>query len=154
MAIALTTVTGSAQTGLTTPTYTVTADVAPDVNGKQYAITALGGTQTGVVAHSVASPFTITFWRPKILKILGYLNVNTGQLGAVSMNVYKVVTRKGVIPLAGQAPRNMVITTTFEVPAGADSADPLSVRAAESLHIGALTQQSAGLGDTTNSGII
>lgn len=155
MSISLTTpVTGLAQTGLTSPTYTVVSDVAPDVNGKQYAVTALGGTQTGVVAHSVASPFTITFWRPKILKILGSLNVVTGQLTNVPMNVYKIVTRKGVIPLSGQSARTMVITTTVEVPAGADSADPLSIRAALSAHAGSLSQQSAGWGDTLASGII
>lgn len=155
MSISLTSpVTGLAQTGLTSPTYTVVPDVAPDVNGKQYAVTALGGTQTGVVAHSVASPFTITFWRPKILKILSNLNVVTGQLTNVPMNVYKVVTRKGVIPLSGQSARTMVITTTVEVPAGADSADPLSIRAALSAHAGSLSQQSAGWGDTLASGII
>jgi len=34
-------VTGAAQTGLTSPTYTVTADTPPDANAKQYAVTAL-----------------------------------------------------------------------------------------------------------------
>jgi len=145
-------VTGAAQTGLTTPTYTLTSDVAPDVNGKQHAITALGGTQTGVVAHSVAAPFTVTFWRPKTFKSLGLLNAN-GQLSSVAMNVYKVITRKGVLPLAGQAYKNMQITTIIEVPAGSDTADSANVRAALSLHLGALNQQSAGLGDTTISGV-
>jgi len=145
-------VTGAAQTGLTSPTYTLTSDVAPDVNGKQHAITALGGTQTGVVAHSVAAPFTVTFWRPKTFKSLGLLNAN-GQLSSVAMNVYKVITRKGVLPLAGQAYKNMQITTIIEVPAGSDTADSANVRAALSLHLGALNQQSAGLGDTTISGV-
>lgn len=35
-------VTGAAVTGLTSPTYSLTTDVAPSLNGKQYAITAVG----------------------------------------------------------------------------------------------------------------
>lgn len=51
-------ITGAAQTGFTSPTYTLTSDLAPDNNGKQVAVTALGGTQVGVTTHSVAAPFT------------------------------------------------------------------------------------------------
>lgn len=146
-------VTGSAQTGFTSPTYTHASDVAPDVNGKQNAVTALGGTQAGVVAHSVAAPFTITFWRPKVYKLLGIPDPVTGVVGSVPMNVYKVITRKGVLPLAGQSYKNLQITTIVEVPAGADTADAANVRAALSLHIGSLSQQSSGFGDTVISGI-
>lgn len=145
-------VTGGAQTGFTAPTYTVSADVAPDVNGKQYAVTALGGTQAGVTAHSVASPFTITYWRPKIFKVLGI--VSNGVVAQVPMNVHKIITRKGVTPLAGQSIKPMVITTIMEVPAGSDTADAANVRAALSAHIGALSNQSAGVGDTVVSGVL
>lgn len=147
-------VTGSAQTGLTSPTYTLTADIAPDSNGKQNAVTALGGTQAGVNTHSVASPFTVTAVRPKILKGLGQANPVTGVIKNVPRNTYKLITRKGVIPLAGQSSVTMLVTTTVEVPAGADLADAPNVRAALSAHIGALSQQSAGIGDTAVSGII
>jgi len=147
-------VTGAAMTGLTTPTYTHIADVAPDINGKQVAVTALGGTQTGVQAHSVSSPFTITFWKQKVLKVLGKTNPVTGLLPSVPMNQYKVQTRKGVLPLAGQPAAVMDIQTIIRVPVGADAADPLSVRAALSAHIGALNQQSAGVGDTATSGVM
>lgn len=155
MSVALTTpVTGSAQTGLTAPTYTIAADMAPDVNGKQYAVTALGGTQTGVLAHSVASPFTTTFWRAKVLRVLGSPNPITGIVANVPVNVYKLITRKGVIPLAGQPTRVMTITTEIGVPAGADLADSEDVRAALSMHIGSLTQASAGIGDTAINGVV
>lgn len=147
-------VTGAAQTGLTTPTYTLTADIAPNANGKQWAVTALGGTQTGVSYHSVAAPFTISCFRPQNLKGLGKPNPVTGLIGNVENNVYKVITRKGVLPLAGQPYKNMIITTEISVPAGADLASPAEVRAALSAHIGAVSQQSAGIGDTTVSGII
>lgn len=146
-------VTGAAQTGFTSPTYTHVADTAPDVNGKQVAVTALGGTQAGVTAHSVASPFTTTFVRPKVFRSLGKPNPTTGLVKDVPRNVYKVITRKGVLPLAGQPYTNMLITTIIEVPAGSDTADPANLRAALSMHIGSISQQSAGVGDTTVSGI-
>lgn len=145
-------VTGSAQTGFTTPGYTNVAMSAPDANAKQIAITALTGTQAGVDVHTVSRPFTIAFWWPKILRVLPSLN-SSGQLPSVPMNVYKVITRKGVTPLAGQPSKTMLITSVIEVPAGSDTADAPNVRAALSSHIGALTQQSAGIGDTANSGI-
>lgn len=154
MAFALTTpVTGSAQTGFTAPTYTVVVDTPPESNGKQWAVTALGGTQTGVTTHSVASPFTVNFVRPKAYKVLGKPNPTTGLIVNVPMNVYHLITRKGCLPLAGQPFVPMVVRTSISVPAGADTADAPNVRAALALHGGATAQQSAGIGDTTVSGI-
>lgn len=146
-------ITGAAQTGFTTPTYTLSADVAPDINGKQNAVTALGGTQAGVTLHSVSSPFTITAVRPKVFKALGQPNPVTNRIKDVPRNVYKLITRKGVLPLAGQPFQNLLITTVIEVPAGSDVADAPNIRAALSAHIGALSQQSAGIGDTAVSGV-
>lgn len=155
MTIALTSpITGAAQTGLTSPTYTHVADTAPTPQGKQVAVTALGGTQTGVSVHSVAAPFTVSCFRPATFKALGKPNPTTGLISNVPKNQYKVITRKGVLPLAGQPYQTMQITTLIDVPAGSDLADPANIRAALSAHIGALTQQSAGIGDTAVSGII
>lgn len=147
-------VTGGAQTGLTSPTYTLTADVAPDANGRQWAVTALGGTQTNVATHSVASPFTITYWKPKIAKILGMPNPVTGVVSNVPNNTHKFIVRKGVTPLAGQPSRVMVLTLQMDVPAGADTADAEDIRAGLSLLVGAANQVSAGIGDTLVSGIM
>lgn len=147
-------ITGTAQTGLTAPTYTLTADIAPDANGKQNAVTALGGTQTGVTSHSVAAPFTVTAVRPKVFKALGKPNPTTGLIKDVPVNVYKVITRKGVLPLAGQPYVIALCKTEISVPAGSDLADAANIRAMLSAHIGALSQQSAGIGDTAVSGII
>lgn len=147
-------VTGAAQTGLTAPTYTLSADTAPAPNGKQFAVTALGGTQTGVAAHSVGQPFTVTMFRPLSPRVLGTPNPVTGRIASVPNNVYTVITRKGVVPLAGQPITTMVIESTIRVPAGADVADANSVRAALSQHIGVLSQQSAGVGDTTINGLL
>lgn len=147
-------ITGAAQTGFTTPTYTFVDDVAPDSNGKQKAVTAVGGTQAGVTVHSVAAPFTLTFIRPKAFKALGQPNPTTGRIASVPRNSYKLITRKGMLVLAGQPFQNMNITTVIDVPAGSDVADAANIRAALSAHIGTLTQAAAGIGDTTVSGVM
>lgn len=154
MAFGLTSpITGQPQTGLTTPTYTVTLDFAPDVNGKQYAVTALGGTQTGVTTHTAQSPFTTTYWRPKVSKLLGALGVN-GQYASVPVNTHKVLTRKGVTVAANQPASVLVIRTEIDIPAGSETFDAPNIRAALSAHFGALVQQSAGIGDTCVTNIV
>lgn len=145
-------VTGSAQTGLTSPTYTLAADVAPNTNGKQSVVTALGGTQTGVLVHTIQSPFSLNFVRPSVLRTLGNPG-NNGVIANVPRNVWRLITRKGVTPAANQPAQTMLVTTTIEVPAGADTYDGVNIRAALSAHIGALTQQSAGIGDSAVSGV-
>lgn len=147
-------VTGSTQTGLTTPTYTLTSDQAPAPNGKQWAVTALGGTQTNVDVHSVSKPFTLSVFRPQNLRTLPAANPVTGVIKNIPKNVYKVITRKGVAPAANQAAIPCLITTVIEVPAGADTYEPEDIRAALSLHVGALSAQSSGLGDTLINGLI
>jgi hypothetical protein len=147
-------ITGQAQTGLTSPTYTVVADTPPNINAKQWVITALGGTQTGVVAHSVAAPFSIAVFRPQNPQVLAPVNPVTGVLTKVPTNTYKMVGRKGVLPLAGQAYKTMTATLEVNVPAGADTADPANVRALLSALFGAAVQQSAGFGDTCITGTL
>jgi hypothetical protein len=145
-------VTGAAQTGFTSPTYTLVDDTAPTANGKQKAISVAGGTQAGFVVHSVSRPFTVTFVRPGIFKPLGKANPVTGVVASVPRNPWSILTRKAVLPLAGQPYQTMTVRTVVEVPAGADIADPTNVQAALSLHIGILTQQAAGIGDSALAG--
>jgi hypothetical protein len=146
MSVTLTSpITGAAQTGLTSPTYTHVPDFPLDVNSKQVAVTALGGTQGGVTAHSVDKPFTLTFKRPKVLK--------TPSSGANARNNYELLTRKGVNVAALSDPKIAIMRTTIEIPVGSESLDPSSLRAMISAHIGAITQQSAGLGDSTVNGV-
>jgi len=155
MSFALTTpVTGAAQTGLTSPTYTVTADTPPNSNSKQYVVTALGGTQTGVISHSVAAPFSVTMFRPQNPQVLSPVSPVTGVLTKVPTNTYKVIGRKGVLPLAGQAYKTALATLVLEIPAGSDTADPANIRALLSAMFGAIVQQSAGVGDTVVSGTL
>jgi len=147
-------VTGGAQTGLSSPTYTLTTDTAVDVNGKQHAVTALGGTQTSVRTHAVSDPFTVSFYRPKVPRALPTANPVTGKYSTIPRNTYGVVIRKGVNYAVNQAPDIMVIRCEISVPAGADAYDSVNVRAALSLLVGALSQQSAGIGDTAATGIM
>lgn len=147
-------VTGAAVSGLTTPTYTLTTDVAPSINGKQYAITALGGTQTGVDVHSVSKPFTLTFFRPVQLRTLPQANPVTGIIKNVPMNTYKLITRKGALPAANQNAMVARITTIIEVPAGSDTFEPEDLKAMVSSHFGAGWAQADGIAQTVLSGII
>jgi len=147
-------ITGLAQTGLTTPTYTLTADVAPDVTAKQWAVTALGGTQTGVRYHAPSDPFTITFFRPKNFQALGKPNPTTGVIKYVPMNRWRALGRKGMIPLAGQSAVVGSVDMSLNIPAGADSADSANIRALLSMVFGAFSQQSAAIGDTLIGGVL
>jgi hypothetical protein len=148
-------VTGGAQTGFTSPTYTIATDIYPGgVNGKQYAVTAVGGTQAGVRTHAVSDPFTIAFTRPGNTKVLPSPNPVTGRYGNIPNNSYSVIVRKGMNYAANQAPQIGLGRLYCEIPAGADAYDAPNVRAMNSLLIGALNAQSAGWGDTQASGIL
>jgi hypothetical protein len=146
-------VTGAPGTGLTSPTYTLASDTAPDVNGVARAVTTLGGIQTGVEVSSPSNPFTLLATRPKNLRVLPSLLAN-GQLPSVPKNTWTVSVRKGVDVLAGQPKQVMLAKLEISVPAGADTADPESVRAALSLLIGSLWEQSDQFGDAIVTGIL
>lgn len=147
-------VTGAAQTGLTGPTFTLTADTPPNSHSKQYAVTALGGTQTGVEAHSVSNPFTVTMERPVAYKQLGQPNPVTGAVANVPRNRHVIRVRKGTRPLAGQNPVVSSAVLNIDTAAGADLADPLSIKSMLSCMIGVVNQTSSGIGDTTISGVL
>lgn len=145
--------TGGAQTGLTSPTYTLTVDAAPTQNGKQYAVTALGGTQVGVTAHSLSSPFTLTYTRPAAPRGLGNAN-SAGNYVNVPFNKSTLLVRKGLTPASGQAVKIGTIRIEFDIPAGSDTFDAANVRAMVSAAVGYLNQVSAGIGDTLVTNIL
>lgn len=147
-------ITGATVTGLTSPTYTVAADVGPSPLTKQFVVTALGGTQTDVSVHSVASPFLISFTRPSAFKPLSIVNPTTGRLQSVPRNVWKMVVLKGATPLAGQASATIIARMEFAIPAGVDSADPNEVRALMSFLAGILSNQASGIAASFIDGVI
>lgn len=147
-------ITGAAVTGLTSPTYTVVNDTAPNINGKQYAVSALGGTQAGVDVNSVSKPFTITFFRPAQLKVLPQASPVTGIIKEVPVNTYKLITRKGAVPSVNQMTQVARVTTIIDVPAGTDTYEPEELRAMLSAHIGTLWAQASGIADTVVTGVL
>lgn len=147
-------VTGGAQTGLTSPTFTLVADKAPNAHANQWAVSALGGTQTGVEVHSVSNPFTLTVERPASYRLLGGVNPVTGVLGTIPRNTFTVRVRKGIVPLTGQNAVPALLECKLAIPAGGDVADPESIRAGLSLLLGAMWAESADIGDALVSGVI
>jgi hypothetical protein len=147
-------VSGAAQTGHSAPTFTVVADIPPNAQSRQYAVTANGGTQPFTDTHSASKPFTTTVSRPAILRQPPVPNPVTGVVGNSPKNNYGILTRKGTLPLTGQSPQVSTIRTELGIVAGADVADADAVRAMISAHIGVLTQLAAGIGDTAVSGIL
>lgn len=144
-------ITGGAQTGFTSPTYTVSLDSSPS-NCKQWTVTAAGGTQTGVTVHSISAPFTISFWRPLIYKLLQWITTALGvQPKSIPRNTHKLIVRKSV-SLSASVTSIAVATVELSIPAGAETSDPANCRAMLSALVGALNQQSAGWGDTLVSG--
>lgn len=144
-------ITGGAQTGFTSPTYTLTVDTNPAPNAKRWVILAIGGTQVGVETHTASKQFAIEVEKPAVIRQLSAPSSN-GQIVSVPTNRYRVTTSKSVLPASGQLPRPMNIKTEIPIPAGSESYDIANIRAAISAHIGALNQLSAGLGDSVQSG--
>lgn len=158
MSISLTSpVTGGAQTGFTTPTYTIVPDNAPNAStGKQWNVSAVSGAGNTPRLHAISDPFTITFERPGLLKTLsGLISGVTGLYGSVPENLYTCArVRKGVNIAANNIPRVMVLDFRGRVPAGSDAFNPVDIRAGLSLMVGSLSQISAGLGDTLTTGTL
>lgn len=148
-------VTGSAQTGFTSPSFTVAVDTPPNAWSKQWAVTAAGGSGLSTVdPHTGSSPFTVTVSRPQNVRSAPLANPVTGAMGNSPRNVFTVMVRKGMRPGVNQNPQTAVFRCDLSVVAGADVTEPDDVRAALSLLIGALNQQSAGIGDTLINAVL
>lgn len=138
-------------TGLTNPTFTLTADQASVPNAKQYVVSALGGTQTGVETHTASNPFTLTGFKPVSYLPLGDINLNSGLPNSFPKNTYSFVTRKGVEVYSGIR-RIMTIKTVIDIPAGSEIQDPESISAAFVAHAAALHVNAAELRNTLVAG--
>jgi hypothetical protein len=147
-------ITGATVAGFTSPTYTLTADTPPNNNSVQYAVSAVGGTQTGVDVNAVSKPFTLTMFRPPMLKGLPQKNAVTGVIPNLPVNAYKILTRKGAEPAAEQIPALVRVYTVVEVPAGVDTYSPEEAKAAWSAHVGCLNGNSSAIMDVFLTGVI
>jgi len=146
-------ITGAANSLLTSPTYTIVADTAPNAVSKQYNVSALGGTQTSVTTHSVSSPFTMTAFRPQTFKVLGQPNAS-GVIKTFPKNEYSFLVRKGVGVLANQPIQTASIRVTVSIPAGADTYDKPNIAALVSAAIGLMTQIPQGVFDLGVTGTL
>jgi len=119
-------ITGAAITGFTTPTYTLSADTAPNGNTLSAYVSVIGGTQTGVLAHSYSTPFTRSVTRPSSFRSFAsaVLNGVTGQYSKVPYNEFKTLTRKAAAYATNQYAVNekretlrlYANTETFDLP--------------------------------------
>lgn len=144
---------GTAYTGVASPTFGLVADSPPAPNALQWAVSTLGGTQTGVTANSISSPFTVSVWKPAVLRQLPPPNALTGLRGSVPMNQYKVIFRKGGYSASG-VPVIAIKRITWEIPAGMDSYEPQQILAMESFSEGFFTEEAGGMGQTLISGLL
>jgi hypothetical protein len=146
-------ITGGAQTNLTTPTYTLASDLAPDAASRAYVVTALGGTQTNVRSSTAGDPFTALIRRGRYQSIPPK-NPVTGAYGNVPLNRIEVLCQKGVYIDSSNTLRTARIRVIAELPAGCEAADPANVRALASFTIGLLSEESQDYGDTLITGIL
>lgn len=145
----------SAVTGFTTPTFTTVLSSTTVPNGKQYSVTARGGTQPGGLTdvNSASRPFTFLATRPATIQQLPALN-GAGVLPNVPVNVYTLGIRKGLTVLSGQPSVPGYAKFSFGIPAGADLADANGVAAMLVCMSMALAQMAQGIIDSANTGDI
>lgn len=144
--------TGTPITGLTSPTYTFVSGTGPTQRSKQYTVSQLGGTQTGVTTHSISRPFTLTFFAPERVRGLPAPNPVTGVIKSIPTNTYRQVVRCGVAPYSGATPVPARYIQILEIPAGAETNDQAQLKALLSSGSGAFVQQINGIFDTLVSG--
>lgn len=145
--------TGGAQTGFTSPVFTLVDDTAPVVNAKQKTVTAITGTVGTATPNSASSPFTATFYKPAVLRALPAPNPVTGLYGQIPNNQYKLIIRKGGSVAVGVS-ATAIARLTIDVPAGMDSYNPDNVRALVSFLVGLLSEESSDLGDTVVTAVL
>jgi hypothetical protein len=145
--------TGGAQTGHTSPAFTLVDDTPPVVNAKQKTVSALTGTQGAATANSASSPFTATFYKPAAFKQLPAPNPVTGLRGQIPNNQYKLIIRKGGNAAAG-VPVTAICRITWDIPAGMETYNPDEVKSFAGFLVGLLNEESADLGDTLITGVL
>jgi len=146
-------VTGAAQTGFTSPVYTLAADLAPDASSRQWFTSALGGTQAGARAHTAGDPFTLTIRRGPY-RALGSRNPVNGSYGNVPKNKIEILTRKGVKIDVDGTLQVLNLRVIAEIPAGSEVNDAPNIRAAVSMLLGQMAEVASGYGDTLVQGTL
>lgn len=128
MSLDINTVTPAVTTSnLTNATFTSVTASASDSISEVHIVSVLGGTQTGVLLHSVDSPFKFIARLPATIKKLSGLLTN-GLYSSVPKNTYKLFVQKAVKVTSVQS-SVANLTITIDVPAGCTVQDPASLDA-------------------------
>lgn len=148
-------VTGSPISGFTSPTYTLTPDTAQSQNERQWVVSAIGGTQPQVVAHTSDRPFTIRTKRPKVIKTLKPNGYGVGGIplyGSVPINVYDIlVNTRAPIDSSGNLGA-IRVRLQIEAAAGIPTYGTNQLAGVLSCLLGAATAQISGLVDNVKLG--
>lgn len=148
-----TSITGATQSAFTTPTYTLAEDnLRPEPNTRQFVVTALGGTQTGVRAHTAGDPFS-TLVRKGPYKPTPTPNPVTGAYGQIPLNRVELLTRKGMKIDAAGTIRVGNLRVILELPAGSESNDAVNIKALICYAFGLLNEESQDYADSAIAGI-
>jgi len=127
-------------TSLTAATYTFTSALAADNRSKAFVVSALGGTQTGVSAHSVDAPKKFNVKNPAQFLQPSAYNATSGRYGKVPKNSTRVVGTGSAKVTATQW-ETIPMSLDIGVPAGAMSYDRANVEASVAFFIAALWDQ-------------
>jgi len=146
-------ITGATVTGLTSPTYTLAADLAPDSNSRQYYVSAVGGTQTNVRAHTAGDPFMAVVRRTPYRSRPNANPIN-GAYPNVPMNKIEILARKGLFIDSNETVRNGNLRLVAELPAGSALNDAVNIKALVSFLIGLLTEESDDYADSLIKGVV
>jgi large exoprotein involved in heme utilization and adhesion len=127
--------------------------MASDNRSKVWYVSAIGGTQVGVVTHSLDNPKQVILKKPaRFLNASGF-NTASGKFNNVPRNTSKVITRSSAHISASQT-EVFPITTEFNIPAGSMAYDAANVEAAILVHICWLYANRAELVDYLKTGIV
>lgn len=149
-------ITGSAITGLTSPTYTIIEDNPPDTNSKAWVVTALGGTQAGVSVHKNEMPFKVIAKRAARIKTPGARSATTGMYLQGGKNEYSFKFIKGSNVLAafgGAQYDNILGEVKLSIPAAIGN-DSAQLDALFSFMGGFINATLQGLRDTTGNSVL
>lgn len=146
-------VTGTAISGLTSPSFTLVVDNTPDPYKRKSYVSAIGGSNPSVTKHSISSPFYMEGVRGAKMLPQPPFNAVTGMFKEnVPKNKVRLYFRKGLTVLSGAPLDFGDIDITVRVPAGAEQNDQVNVAAMYSLAAAALAQMAQGMFDTSVTG--
>lgn len=138
---------------LTGATYTFAPDLPGDNRSRVAVVSVLGGTQTGVVPHTVDAPKQMIFKKPAVYQMPSAYNTTTGRYGKVPKNVTRVIFRGSAKVAAGQW-ELIPISLDIPIPAGATNYDRANVDASVLAFITGLYDQRTQICQAIFDGLI